>query len=69
MYVCGYINIELKTLNTKGPRIKHVCRNADFVMGQIPATFENDDKTEVVYDNKSKYFKSYFLVYIYTLFN
>jgi len=33
------LNIESKLLNTKGPRIKHVCRTAESVLRQTPATF------------------------------
>lgn len=40
-------NKEFKSFNTKGPRIKHVCRSAESVLGQAPATFENIlEKTE-----------------------
>lgn len=52
-----YINKELKTLNTKGPRIKHVCRSAESVLGQTLATFGNIlDKTEDVNNESKLYF-------------
>ncbi|XP_025421628.1 histone-lysine N-methyltransferase trithorax isoform X2 [Sipha flava] len=41
-------NVNMSNLfETKGPRIKHVCRSAKSVLGKTPATFGNvDDKTE-----------------------
>lgn len=36
-----YFYKECKYFNTKGPRIKHVCRTAETVMGQTLATFGN----------------------------
>jgi len=36
-----YFNKECKYFNTKGPRIKHVCRTAESVLGQTLATFGN----------------------------
>lgn len=36
-----YFNKEYKYFNTKGPRIKHVCRTAESVLGQTLATFGN----------------------------
>lgn len=49
-----YLNKELKTFNTKGPRIKHVCRTAESVLGQTLATFENVDKSEDVDNDQGK---------------
>lgn len=49
-----YFNKDLKTLNTKGPRIKHVCRTAESVLGQTLATFGNVDETEDIDNDQSK---------------
>ncbi|GLH00709.1 Histone-lysine N-methyltransferase trithorax [Gryllus bimaculatus] len=32
-------------IDLKGPRVKHVCRSASIVLGQIPATFPSDSPT------------------------
>jgi hypothetical protein len=56
-----YFNEELKSVNSKGPRIKHVCRSAKSVLGKTPATFGNvDDKTEDLDDILSKLFLTIF---------
>lgn len=45
--MCFILNKESKSLNTKGPRVKHVCRSAESVLGQTPATFGSIlEKTE-----------------------
>lgn len=52
---CFILNKESKSLNTKGPRVKHVCRSAESVLGQTPATFGSIlEKTEDD-DNLCKY--------------
>lgn len=55
-YKINFIFIEFKTVNLKGPRVKHVCRTAESALRQIPATFESIiEKTDDV-DSQSKYY-------------
>lgn len=39
-------DIKRQKVDLKGPRVKHVCRSASIVLGQIPAVFPTDKKEE-----------------------